>query len=154
MLIQDFLFFCHTVPLHFFFFLQYLVFMLPKPEFIPKPTGLLPSLGQPNDISSQTVVKFDRNFSCTTFPPLWWWIFHGIMYELLILPNLRAQRETGFHWRKAAWKLWEPWRKRKCISYIQKLQMCWFPPHQSKTNPKLHSKVSRARVGEEELNDK
>lgn len=30
--------------------------MLPKPEIIPKHMGLLPSLGQPNDISSQTVV--------------------------------------------------------------------------------------------------
>ena len=80
MIIQYFLFMSHCSLAHFYVIFG---FHVPKPEFIPQPTGVLPSLGQPNDTSSLIVLKLIlRHVSL-------------LVYELRLLPNLRAQGGRG-----------------------------------------------------------
>lgn len=88
--------------------------------------------------------RFDVNFSGTiTFPPLGWWTFHGIMCELL--NSTKSGGETF-----CVEAVGKPRRKRNESAFLtsKNSQMCWLPsPPVEKTNPQLHSKVSRAEAG-------
>lgn len=65
-------------------------------------------------------------------------IIHGIMRELLMLPNLRVQGETGLHLQKEggveAVGLTEEKEEEKV--HFPNPKTCWLPPHQpDQTNP-------------------
>lgn len=150
MLIQDFLFFflSHCSLKH-FFFLTIFGFYAPQTRIHPKTYGLvtitgpakwhfIPNCGQirqkfllHSNISSTLMMNISRHHVWTPYST-----------------KSEGSRRNRLPLTKGGMDVvGTAGGKRKCISYTQKLQMCWVSPHQSKTNPQLHSKVSRAKVG-------
>lgn len=70
--------------------------------------GLLPSLGQPNDITSQTAVFL------TQVPPLWFGMSPGVCYELFNVNLMWELEENRLQQEKGGWK------ERETFSIFQK----------------------------------